>query len=44
VRAIGTVINETRTTALAEGRIEDASGKLYAFATSTCAIRRAGPA
>ena len=44
VRAIGTVINETRTTALAEGRIEDAAGKLYAFATTTCAIRRAGPA
>jgi uncharacterized protein (TIGR00369 family) len=44
VRAIGTVINETRTTALAEGRIEDARGKLYAFATSTCVIRRAGTA
>ena len=44
VRAIGSVINGTRTTALAEGRIEDASGKLYAFATTTCAIRRAGPA
>jgi uncharacterized protein (TIGR00369 family) len=44
VRAIGTVIHETRTTALAEGRIEDASGKLYAFATTTCVIRRAGPA
>lgn len=40
VRGIGTVINETRTTALAEGRIEDASGKLYAFATTTCVIRR----
>ena len=44
VRGVGTVINETRTTALAEGRIEDASGKLYAFATTTCAIRRAEPA
>ena len=42
VRGIGTVINETRTTALAEGRIEDASGRLYAFATATCVIRRAG--
>ena len=41
VRGIGKVINETRTTALAEGRIEDAAGKLYAFATTTCAIRRA---
>ena len=44
VKGIGTVINSTRTTAVAEGRIEDASGKLYAFATTTCVIRRAGPA
>lgn len=44
VRGIGTVINATRTTALAEGRIEDAAGKLYAFATTTCLIRRAGTA
>ena len=44
VRGIGTVINETRTTALAEGRIEDGEGKLYAFATTTCVIRRAGRA
>jgi uncharacterized protein (TIGR00369 family) len=41
VRGIGTIINETRTTALAEGRIEDGEGKLYAFATTTCVIRRA---
>jgi uncharacterized protein (TIGR00369 family) len=40
VRGIGLVINETRTTALAEGRIEDGEGKLYAFATTTCVIRR----
>ena len=44
VRGIGTVINATRTTAVAEGRIEDASGKIYAFATTTCVIRRAGTA
>ena len=44
VRAIGTVITETRTTALAEGRIEDGNGKLYVFATTTCVIRRAGTA
>lgn len=44
VRGIGKLINETRTTALAEGRIEDATGKLYAFATTTCVIRRAGTA
>ena len=41
VRGIGLVINETRTTALAEGRLEDGEGKLYAFATTTCVIRRA---
>ena len=41
VRGIGTIIHETRTTALAEGRIEDAAGKLYGFATTTCVIRRA---
>lgn len=40
VRGIGKVIHETRTTALAEGRIEDGKGKLYAFATTTCVIRR----
>jgi uncharacterized protein (TIGR00369 family) len=40
VRGIGKVLSETRTTALAEGRIEDTSGKLYAFATTTCVIRR----
>ena len=40
VQGIGTVINATRTTAVAEGRIVDASGKLYAFATTTCVIRR----
>ncbi len=41
VRGTGRVINETRTTSLAEGRIEDGEGRLYAFATSTCVIRRA---
>jgi uncharacterized protein (TIGR00369 family) len=44
VRGIGRVINAGRTTAIAEGRIEDREGKLYAFATSTCVIKRAGPA
>lgn len=44
VRGIGLVISATRTTAIAEGRIEDAAGKLYAFATTTCVIRRAGSA
>ena len=40
VKGIGTVINATRTTAVAEGRIEDGEGRLYAFATTTCVIRR----
>jgi uncharacterized protein (TIGR00369 family) len=40
VRGIGTIVHAGRTTALAEGRIEDAAGKIYAFATSTCLIRR----
>jgi uncharacterized protein (TIGR00369 family) len=40
VRGIGTVINATRTTAVAEGRIEDGEGRIYAFATTTCVIRR----
>ena len=40
VRGIGTIVHAGRTTALAEGRIEDAAGTLYAFATSTCLIRR----
>ena len=44
VKAVATVIHETRTTALAQGRLEDDNGKLYAFATSTCVIRRAGTA
>ena len=41
VRGSGRVIHGGRTTAIAEGRIEDASGKLYALATTTCAIKRA---
>jgi uncharacterized protein (TIGR00369 family) len=41
VRGIGSVLNSGRTTALAEGRLEGADGKLYGFATSTCLIKRA---
>jgi uncharacterized protein (TIGR00369 family) len=40
VRGIGSVLNSSRTTALAEGRLEGADGKLYGFATSTCLIKR----
>ena len=42
VRGIGTIVHAGRTTAIAEGKVEDASGKLYAFATTTCQINRAG--
>ena len=42
VRGIGTIVHAGRTTAIAEGKVEDASGKLYAFATTTCQIKRAG--
>jgi uncharacterized protein (TIGR00369 family) len=44
VRGVGTVINSGRSTALAEGRVEGPDGKLYAFATCTCLVRRAGDA
>jgi uncharacterized protein (TIGR00369 family) len=42
VRGVGTIVHAGRTTAIAEGKIEDAAGKLYAFATTTCQIKRAG--
>ena len=35
VRGLGKVINETRTTALAEGKIVDGEGRMYAFAKAT---------
>jgi len=40
VQGIGTIVHAGRTTAIAEGRIVDEGGKLYAFATTTCQIRR----
>ena len=40
VRCEGTVIHAGRTTALAEARLTDATGRLYAHATSTCLIFR----
>ena len=36
VRAIGTLINSGRTTAIAEGRIFDAKDRLMVYATTTC--------
>jgi uncharacterized protein (TIGR00369 family) len=40
VRAIATIVHVGRTTALAEGRLLDTQEKIYAFASSTCLIRR----
>ena len=38
LRAIGRVVHGGKTTATAEARLEDASGALYAHATTTCII------
>ena len=38
VRAEGRVIHRGRTVATSEGDLKDASGKLYAHATTTCMI------
>lgn len=40
VQAIGQVVHVTQRTGLAEGRIIDGHGKLYAHATTTCLITR----
>lgn len=40
VQAIGQVVQVTRQTAIAEGRIVDDAGKLYAHATTTCLLLR----
>ncbi|HXG86696.1 MAG TPA: PaaI family thioesterase [Vicinamibacterales bacterium] len=41
VLAIATLVHSGRTTALAEARVVDAGGTVYAHATSTCLIKRA---
>ena len=38
VRAEGRIIHRGRTVATSEGDLKDASGKLYAHATTTCMI------
>ncbi len=38
LRAIGKVLHVGSRVATAEGRIEDAAGKLYAHATTTCIV------
>lgn len=40
LRATGRVVHAGRTTATAEGRLEDGTGKLYAHASTTCQIMR----
>jgi uncharacterized protein (TIGR00369 family) len=40
VRAIATVVHIGRTTALVEGKVLDDKDKIYAYASSTCLIRR----
>jgi uncharacterized protein (TIGR00369 family) len=42
VRAIATIVNISRTVAVAEARLVDRDGTLYAHGTSTCLIKRAG--
>ncbi len=38
LRAIGKLVHLGNRVATAEGRLEDASGKLYAHATTTCIV------
>jgi len=38
LRAVGTVVHRGSRTAVTEARMEDAEGRLYAYATSTCLI------
>ena len=40
LRAIATVVHIGRTTALVEGRVLDNQDKVYAYASSTCLIKR----
>jgi uncharacterized protein (TIGR00369 family) len=44
VRAIATTIHIGRTTAVVEGRVVDAQDRVYAYASSTCLVRRAATA
>jgi uncharacterized protein (TIGR00369 family) len=43
IRAEGTLVHLGRSTALAEGRIYDVDGRLYATASTTCMILNAAP-
>ena len=44
VRGIAITVHIGRTTALVEGKVLDARDKIYAYASSTCLIRRRTPA
>jgi uncharacterized protein (TIGR00369 family) len=44
LRAIGKLVHLGRQVATAEGRLEDASGKLYAHASTTCMVLSPPPA
>jgi uncharacterized protein (TIGR00369 family) len=44
VRAIATTVHIGRTTAVVEGRVVDELDRIYAYASSTCLVRRSGPA
>lgn len=43
VRGVASIIHIGRTTALAEARVVDAAGTVYAHATSACLIKRGSP-
>jgi uncharacterized protein (TIGR00369 family) len=38
VEAIGTIVHVGKKTAVAEGKLVDSAGKIYATATTTCII------
>lgn len=44
VRAVATTVHIGRTTALVEGKVLDAADQVYAYASSTCLIKRASTA
>jgi len=43
VRAIATIVHIGRTTAVAEARVLDVNDVIYAYASSTCLLRRVSP-
>ena len=43
VRAIATTVHIGRSTALVEAKVLDATDRVYAYASSTCLIRRSAP-